>query len=119
MDLEEFNIDVSLSDDEIIETEEDTVIPEISQYTKLKITSPIMTTNEKAAVIINRIKQLDKNYKSTFSQEELKEKNVHSSYDIAVLEFETNNLPPYKIKRNLPNGLYELWSHDDFKYFPQ
>ena len=44
--------------------------------------------------------------------------NLYSSYDIAMYEFNTNKLPPYKVIRNFPNGEYELWTHEEFEIFP-
>lgn len=111
----------SLEDQIEVEILEDENLPDesvISKFSKEKITNPVMTTNEKTVIISQRINQLDRGYKSTISKPELRELKIYSSYDIAMLEFERAQLPPYHVKRNLPNGTYELWSHTDFQYFP-
>ena len=76
-----------------------------------------MTIYEKTKVISERIKQLDNGYKTTI-EKEVKERNIYKSYDIAILEFELGKIPKYYVKRVLPNNTYELWSHDDFEFFP-
>lgn len=85
---------------------------------KNKMTSPVMSTYEKSSVIIKRIKGLDSNKPSNIPLSELKSLGLSSSYDIAIYEFENNKLPYYEIIRTYPNGNYEVWKHDDFKYYP-
>ena len=87
-------------------------------YNKEKFTSPIMTIYEKVSVISERVKYLDNGYKSTI-EEDVKRLGLSKSYDIAMLEFNMNKLPPYYIKRVMPNNTYEVWKHDDFKFFPK
>lgn len=88
------------------------------KFSEKKITSPVMTIYEKVRVISERVKQLDNGYKSTI-EDIIKEKNIFKSYDIAMLEFDMKKIPKYYVKRVLPNNTYELWSHEDFKFFPQ
>ena len=89
----------------------------ILKFNEEKITSPVMTIYEKTRVISERIKQLDNGYKSTI-EKEINERNLFKSYDIATLEFQMGKIPSYYIKRILPNNTYELWSHEDFKFYP-
>ena len=86
-------------------------------FTEKKITLPVMTTAEKVNVISGRIRQLNMGYKSTI-EDILEKENIIRSYDIAMKEFELGKMPAYYIKRVLPNGTYELWSHDDFSLYP-
>lgn len=83
----------------------------------MKITLPKMTIYEKTIVIAKRIKQLDEGAESTIENIITKE-DLYNSRDIAIREYELNKLPYYEIFRNLPNGDYEKWVHNDFKYFP-
>lgn len=83
-----------------------------------KMTAPVMSSYEKSTVIIKRIQGLDSNKPSTVNLSELKDKNITSSYDIAIYEFEQNKLPYYEVIRKYPNGNYEKWIHSDFKYYP-
>lgn len=87
-------------------------------YNEKKITSPVMTIYEKICIISERIKYLDNGYKTTI-EEEVKNLGLSKSYDIAMLEFEMNKLPPYYLKRVMPNSTYEVWKHDDFEFFPK
>ena len=87
-------------------------------YSKEKKTPPIMWWNEKSKIISKRIKQLDSGKKTTIP-EIVSEKKLFKSYDIAMKEFETGKLPAYYLKRRLRNGVYELWKHNDFKFYPQ
>lgn len=84
---------------------------------EVKITPPIMYMFEKSDIIRLRVRQLDDGYKTTIP-EMVKEKGLHRSIDIAFLEFSEGKLPPYEIKRKLGDGSYEVWKHDDFKFYP-
>lgn len=86
-------------------------------FTEKKTTLPVMTTAEKVNVISARIRQLNMGYKSTI-EDILEKEKIIRSYDIAMREFELGKIPTYYIKRVLPNGMYELWSHDDFSLYP-
>ena len=77
-------------------------ISDVKFEIKKKITLPKMTNYEKCIIISERVNQL----------------NLHSSIDIAIKEFELGKLPEYKVIRTLPNGCYEVWKHEDFKFFP-
>ena len=83
-----------------------------------KMTAPVMSPYEKSTVIIKRIQGLDSNKPSTIDLSELNKKNITSSYDIAMYEFEKNKLPYYEVIRKYPNGNYEKWKHEDFEYYP-
>jgi DNA-directed RNA polymerase subunit K/omega len=87
-------------------------------YSKEKRTPPIMWWNEKAGIISKRVKQLN-NGKKTTIPEVVESENIYKSYDIAMKEFDLGKLPKYYIKRRLPNGTYELWSHDEFEFYPK
>ena len=85
---------------------------------KDKKTFPRMTIFEKSKIIFKRVVQLEEGYTSTMHDYVI-ENNISSSFDIAILEFENNKLPEYKIKREFPDGSYELWSHSDFEFYPE
>jgi DNA-directed RNA polymerase subunit K/omega len=110
--------DIDISDNEIEILAEEIEDNESEKYIKDKTSAPIMSIYEKIKVLNMRVLQLNSNYKSKI-ENMIKEKNITKSIDIAVLEFDTGNLPKYYIKRKFPNGNYELWSHEDFLYFPQ
>jgi DNA-directed RNA polymerase subunit K/omega len=88
-----------------------------SKYLKEKKTPPIMNSFEKNCYIAKRVIQLNNGFKSTI-EDVIEKEGIHKSHEIAVREFELNRTPKYYIKRNLPNGYYELWSHEDFEFFP-
>ena len=108
------NEELDLEEDLIVVDEEDRK----NVYSEEKITLPVMTAYEKSGVITRRVHQLNDGFRSFFSEEELKTRGISKSYDIAMLEFSEGKLPPYMIKRTLPNGRYELWKHEDFQFFP-
>lgn len=104
--------------DEEIEGNEDYIF--LTKETKLivkKITLPVMTRYEKSVIISARIRQLDNGFKSTI-EGIVSDKKLERSFDIAMMEFSMDKLPPYTIKRNMPDGRFEIWQHSDFKYFP-
>ena len=82
-----------------------------------KITPPIMYIFEKTEIIKKRVKQLNDGYKTTIP-DLVREKGIHRSIDIAFLEFAEGKIPVYEIKRKLGGGHYEIWKHDDFKFYP-
>ena len=84
---------------------------------KEKITLPKMTNYEKCIVISERVNQLNKNAKSTI-EDVIEELRLTSSIDIAIKEYELGRLPEYKVIRKYPNGNYEVWRHEEFKFFP-
>tara|TARA_Y100000593_G_C4184494_1_gene273692 strand:+ start:276 stop:623 length:348 start_codon:yes stop_codon:yes gene_type:complete len=113
-DLDSFEEENQLDEDfSLVDFTSDNLI-----YNDKKITSPIMTIYEKVSIISERIKYLDNGYKTTI-EEEIKKLGLSKSYDIAMLEFEMNKLPPYYLKRVMPNNTYEVWKHDDFEFFPK
>lgn len=115
MDDDEFDFDdLELEDDFSITNDQEKNLT----FSEDKITSPIMTVYEKVGVISRRVEMLDNGYKSTI-EEVIKKEGIHKSYDIAMREFELNSLPPYYVKRVLPNNTYEIWEHKDFVYFPK
>ena len=87
-------------------------------FNDTKITIPVMTIYEKVCIISERVKYLDNGFKSTI-EKEVEKLGLSKSYDIAMLEFEMNKLPPYYLKRVMPNNTYEVWKHDEFKFFPK
>lgn len=82
-----------------------------------KKTVPVMSIFEKSKVISCRCHQLNKGYKTNIP-DVVKEKKLVSTFDISMEEFKLNKLPSYILKRVYPDGRYELWKHEDFKYFP-
>lgn len=85
-----------------------------------KITNPILTTYEFSNLMSKRIQQLEDGFKSTLDEEEISEKNLISSYEIAKEEFNQRKLPPcFKVKKIFPNGRFELWDIKDFKFLPE
>ena len=94
---------------------------------KEKKSVPVMTKYEKSNVISARMEQINSsktfnhNGKKVLSiiQDEMISRGITSSFEIAKIEFDRGLLPPYKIIRKLYNGNYEVWRHEDFKYFPK
>ena len=86
-------------------------------YSEEKKTLPVMTIYEFVDVIIRRIEQLNLGFKSTI-EDVVKKEKLFKSYDIAIREFELGKIPPYFVKRVLPNRTYELWKHEDFLVYP-
>ena len=103
-------------DEDIIEEDEVKDIVLEKEITK-KITLPTMTMYEKVNIITQRVKQLDSNYKTTIP-EEIKEKGITKSIDIALLEFDMKKLPKFSVIRKFPNGTYETWKMEEFEEFP-
>ena len=89
--------------------------PEV--FTPKKKTPPVMSDFEKVKVISERVMQINKGYKSNI-EDVIKEKKLIKSFDIAMEEFRLGKLPQYYVKRKNPNNTFELWSHEDFKFFP-
>ena len=112
-DDDQVEVEIEDTDDE----DETTSITVTSKYIKEKKTPPIMTSFEKTCYIAKRVIQLNNGFKSTI-EDIIEKEGLHRSHDIAVREFQLNRTPKYYIKRNLPNGFYELWSHEDFEFFP-
>jgi DNA-directed RNA polymerase subunit K/omega len=104
-----------LEDVDFLETLE---INDEELYSKEKKTPPIMWWNEKCIIISKRMKQLNNGMKTTIP-EIVEQEKIIRSYDIAIREFDLGKLPKYYLKRRLPNGTYELWSHEDFEFFPK
>ena len=104
--------------DEIIEDENDLLNLDKGEYSKSNVhtTLPVLTKYEKSVVISQRIKQLDKNFKTTIP-EIVKSESLIKSYDIALKEYDMRKLPPFIIKRRLGNGKYEEWKMEDFIHF--
>ena len=84
-----------------------------------RITLPVMTIYEKVEFLKIRSLQLDQNYKTLLEPEVLEDKNLTTSMEIAIEEFESRKFPPINIKRPLPNGNYEIWSFDEFDIIPE
>lgn len=118
-----------MADEEEFDLELDEFIEEISQEERkpreraFKTTLPVMSIYEKAKIIMERKNQLDGLYKKygmfkTTIPEIVKEKNITSTYEIAMLEFDLKKLPPCYIMRRFPDNSYEKWSLGEIKYFP-
>jgi len=119
MELDDFDFEEELflddeSEDIIIEESENIVL---NQEKKEKITLPVMTIYEKNNIIKERIKQLDNNYKTNIL-DDVRARNITSSYDIALLEFDKRALPDLEIIRRFPDGSYERWKMEEFEFFP-
>lgn len=108
-------IDNDVEEDDIILEEEKDVF--VNKEREEKLTAPIMTIYEKVNIISQRIRQLDNNYKTTLP-EEVNERKINKSFDIAMLEFEKRKLPELYIIRPFPDGSYEKWTIDEFEEFP-
>ena len=80
-----------------------------------KITLPIMTIYEKTSVIKERSKQIENGYKTTIP-DEVKEKRLTSSIDIAMMEFDLGKMPDFTISRKRGDGLTEIWTKNDFLF---
>ena len=85
-----------------------------------------MTKFEKSNIISSRIQQINKskcfkyNGKKVLSiiQDELIEQGISEPFEIANIEFNRGQLPPYKLKRAYFGGNYEIWRHEDFEFYP-
>lgn len=115
---EEFTIKKEEPEEEIVEE-----IEVFNDFTEQKITErvtlPVMTIYEKVEFLKTRALQLDQNYKTLLDPETLKEKNLTTSIDIAIEEFNSKKFPPINIKRPLPNGNYEIWEFKEFEIIPE
>lgn len=74
-----------------------------------KITKPFLTKYEKVRILGLRTKQLSMGAKPL-----VKFDDFLSPEEIADLEYK-NNIIPFKIKRPLPNGTFELWKFSELK----
>ena len=117
----EENLDDDVKENDILDYEESEIknIETKSRENINKITIPKMTIYEKSVVVANRTHQIENGYLSNLNKDFLKDNNITSSYDIALEEFKQDKLPSYVIKREFPNGTYEIWKHSDFKFFPK
>jgi len=75
-----------------------------------RITKPKLTKYEKVSIIGERTKQLIKGAKPLVKIND----SSLTSHDIALLEYD-NNMIPFKIKRPLPNGTYEIWKFSELQ----
>lgn len=112
---EDFSVPKIEEEEEEIEIENNLIEKEVFK----KITLPVMSIYEKTIFLTTRAKQLDDNYKTTLSDEIIKQKNLTKSIDIAIEEFDTRNFPPISIKRPFPNGNYEIWKFEEFEIYPE
>ncbi len=108
-------IDNDFEEDDIILEEEKDIF--VNKEREEKITAPVMSIYEKVNIVSQRIIQLDNNYKTTLP-EEVNEKKINKSFDIANLEFEKRKLPDLYVIRPFPDGSYEKWRIDEFEEFP-
>ena len=117
----DLTLEDEVKDDDILDYEESEIknLESRSKERSKKITIPKMTIYEKSVVISNRTYQLENGFLSSIDDQIIKEKKLISSYNIAIEEFELGIIPPYKVKREFPNGTYEVWRHEDFEFFPK
>ena len=94
-----------LSTIETSEDEEETK----SEETKTRVTFPILTKYEKNFILGFRTKQIANGSVILIDINKLKEK---TPYNIAVEEL-NKGLIPFKVKRHLPNGTYEVWDIEE------
>ena len=88
----------------------DTNIQNIEIEANNRITKPKLTKYEKVRIIGERSKQLVMGAKPMIKIDD----TTLSSHDIAQLEYD-NNIIPFKIKRPLPNGTYEIWKFSELQ----
>lgn len=89
---------------------EDTNIQSIEIKSNDRITKPKLTKYEKVRILGERNKQLVMGAKPMVKVDD----TSLTSYDIALLEY-NNNIIPFKIKRPLPNGTYEIWKFSELQ----
>jgi DNA-directed RNA polymerase subunit K/omega len=111
-----YEVEVDMDDELDDEFTKDDLDREVRMIVVNK-TIPVMSIFEKSKIISCRCHQLNKGYKTNIP-EEVESKFLVSSFDISIEEFKLNKLPPYILKRVYPDGRYENWKHNDFKYFP-
>ena len=75
-----------------------------------RITKPKLTKYEKVRILGERNKQLVMGAKPLVKVND----TTLTSYDITLLEY-NNNMIPFKIKRPLPNGTYEVWKFSELE----
>jgi DNA-directed RNA polymerase I, II, and III subunit RPABC2 len=107
------NNDISELDDETIIFDE--IDPEIELSTNKRIPDderislPYLTKYEKVNLIGTRAKQI-----SDGSDVYVISKNAKNAVDLSKLELE-HKRQPFKIKRTMPDGRYEIWSLDELE----
>lgn len=79
---------------------------------KVKITRTQMDKNELAAVLSERVKQLEHNAPTTLTEEELG--SLDNVIKIAALELALGK-SPMVLDRYLPNGTYETWDVNELE----
>tara|TARA_B110000208_G_C11342964_1_gene274491 strand:- start:28 stop:474 length:447 start_codon:yes stop_codon:yes gene_type:complete len=78
---------------------------------KTKTTNSKITKYEKVRIIGTRTKQLMLGAKPLIKHDDILSL---SALQITLLEYD-NNMIPFKIKRNLPDGSFELWKFNELK----
>ena len=96
-------------EDDISTIETDDEEEEKMEETKTRVTFPILTKYEKNFILGFRTKQIANGSVILIDINKLKEK---TPYNIAVEEL-TQGLIPFKVKRHLPNGTYEIWDIEE------
>ena len=81
----------------------------IMNIKKKHITFPFLTYYEKVIVISTRVEQLNNGAPPLI---DIKSHKIDKIKDIALLELKYKVIP-FKIKRNLPNGFFEIWNIED------
>lgn len=99
----------NIDDNSNIENLDDLFISETSINNTQRITKPYLTKYEKVRILGLRTKQLSLGAKPLVKLNGFLEPNK-----IALLEYE-NNMIPFKIKRPLPNGTFEIWKFSELQ----
>lgn len=97
--------DISDNEEEV----EEKNVEENVEETKTRVTFPILTKYEKNFILGFRTKQIANGSVILIDINKLKEK---TPYNIAIEEL-NQGLIPFKIKRHLPNGTYEVWDIEE------
>ena len=105
-------------DNDVIFDNDEEELEEDSRQRKNRISLPIMYEYEMSNVLEKRQQSIDKGSVSKM-ETEISRLGITSSYEIALLEFKSGKLPNYKLIRNFDKGIYEVWRHSDFLYFPK
>ena len=108
-----------IDNNEILENDENIIFNEIDPEKELnmnkrvpddeRISLPYLTKYEKVNLIGTRAKQI-----SDGSDIYVISKNVKNAVDISKLELEYKR-QPFKIKRTMPDGRYEIWSLNELE----
>ena len=107
--LDKINEECEEDEDEVSTLEADLEEEKNIEETKKRVTFPILTKYEKNFILGFRTKQIANGSVILIDINKLKEK---TPYNIAMEEL-GQVLIPFKVKRHLPNGTYEIWNIDE------